>query len=213
LKVRYAEAASRAADDLKAVRFEFQIPNEEVRQAVECAAESIRTSDVGYLRLPFALHIWPRWEDVRARFQKARHEHPIEWLVSRFSLSPDGRLSASPDDGEDREDALLLDYFTREAEMMLGLNFHLIEQLRESGDWSANGILANLRQADDEIAAASELGIRAFEAGEYWTACHVLVPQFERGLRKIALLLSANVRRLVADQGLEVATLGPILAC
>ena len=63
-----------------------------------------------------------------------------------------------------------------------------------------------------ELAAASESGIRAFEAGEFWSACHVLVPQFERGLRKIALKLSTNVRRLVADQGLEVATLGPILA-
>ena len=212
LKVRYADAAARAADDLKAVRFEFQVPNEEIRQAVERAAESIRSSDVGYLRLPIALHIWPRWEDVRARFQKARQEHPFEWLVSRFSLTPDGHVSASPDDEEDREGALLLDYFTREAQLMLGLNFHLIEQLRENGDWSADAVIANLRQADDELAAASESGIRAFEAGEYWTACHVLIPQFERGLRKIALMLSANVRRLVADQGLEVATLGPILA-
>jgi hypothetical protein len=212
LKVRYAEAVSRAANDLKAVRFEFQVPNEEIRQAVDRAAESIRASDVGYLRLPIALQIWPRWEDVRARFQKARQEHPMEWLVSRFNLTPDGLVSASPDDAEDREETLLLDYFTREVQLMLGLNFHLIEQLRESGDWSADAILANLRLADDELAAASESGIRAFEAGEFWTACHVLVPQFERGLRKIALKLSANVRRLVADQGLEVATLGPILA-
>jgi Domain of unknown function (DUF4209) len=212
LKVRYAEAASRAAADLKVVRFEFKVPNEEMRQIVEHAAESICTSDVGYLRLPIDLHVWPRWEDVRARFQKARRENPIEWLVSRINLTPDGRLSASPDDEEDREDALLLDYFTREVQLMVGLNFHFIEQLRERGNWSANGILANLRQADDELAAASESGIRAFEVGEYWTACHVLVPQFERGLRKIALVLSANVRRLVADQGLEVATLGPILA-
>ncbi len=212
LKVRYAEAASRAASDVKAVRFEFQLPNEEIRQAVDRAAESIRASEVGFLRLPIALHIWPRWEDVRARFQNARQEHPMEWLVSRFNLTPDGLVSASPDDADDREEALLLDYFTREVQLMLGLNLHLIDQLRENGDWSADAILANLRLADDELAAASEPGIRAFEAGEFWTACHVLVPQFERGLRKIALKLSANVRRLVADQGLEVATLGPILA-
>jgi Domain of unknown function (DUF4209) len=212
LKVRYADAASRAADNLKAVRFEFQVPAEQIRQAIERAGERIRSNDVGYLRLPIALQIWPRWEDVRARFRKVRLEDPIEWLVSRFSLTPDGRVSASPDDEEDREDALLLDYFNREVQMMAGLNFHLIEQLRESGDWSANGILANLRQADDELAAASESGIRAFEVGDYWSACHALVPQFERGLRKIALALSANVRRLVADEGLEVATLGPILA-
>jgi hypothetical protein len=39
-----------------------------------------------------------------------------------------------------------------------------------------------------------------------------LVPQFERGLRKLAIQLSADVRRLVRDQGIQVATLGPILA-
>lgn len=212
LKARYAEAASGAANDLPSVSFEFQIPNEEIRQAVERAVESIRSSDVGYLRLPIALHIWPRWEDVRARFRKARQEHPMEWLVSRFTLTPDGRVSASPDDEEDREDALLLDYFTREVQLMLGINFSLVEQLREGGNWSAETLLANLGRADVELALACESGVHAFEAGEFWTACHVLVPQFERGLRKIALILSANVRRLVADQGLEVATLGPILA-
>ncbi len=38
------------------------------------------------------------------------------------------------------------------------------------------------------------------------------MPQFERGIRRIEVILSANVRRLVQDQGLQVATLGVLLA-
>ena len=212
LKDRYAAAAARATNDLSEVGVEVQIPNDLLRKAYDHAAESIRAGDIGLLRLPLELGIWPRWEDVRARFDKARQDHPIQWLVSRFTLTPDGRVTGPPEDEADREDAYLHDFFTQEIQMMLGLNIHLIGQLRESGDWSADALIANVRLADDELAAACGSGIRAFEAGDSWTACHVLIPQFERGLRKIALMLSANVRRLVADQGLQVATLGPILA-
>ena len=117
-----------------------------------------------------------------------------------------------PEDEVERDEAYLHIFFTQEIQMLFGLNLHLIGRLRESGDWSAEALMANLRLADDELAAASESGIRAFEAGDSWTACHVLIPQFERGLRKVAVTLSAHVRRLVADQGIQFATLGPILA-
>ena len=117
-----------------------------------------------------------------------------------------------PEDEVERDEAYLHIFFTQEIQMLFGLNLHLIGRLRESGDWSAEALMANLRLADDELAAASESGIRAFEAGDSWTACHVLIPQFERGLRKVAVTLSAHVRRVVADQGIQFATLGPILA-
>lgn len=211
LKDRYADAASRATEDLSAIKAEVQIPNEVFEEAFEHAARTARTGDVGLLQLPLELGVWPSWEDVQARFQQARQEHPIQWLVSRYTVSPDGRVVGPPEDEADRDEAYLHDYFTQEIQMVLGLNAHLIGRLRESGDWSVDALMANLRLADAELAAASESGIRAFETGDSWTACHVLIPQFERGLRKVALRLSANVRRVVADQGLQVATLGSIL--
>ncbi|HVA85425.1 MAG TPA: DUF4209 domain-containing protein [Candidatus Saccharimonadales bacterium] len=212
LKDRYGEAATRATNELTPMSAEVQIPTELLDQVFEAATTAIRAGDVGLLRFPISMGLWPSWEDVRARFEKARQEHPIEWLASRFTLTSDGRVIGPPEDEAERNEAYLHDFFTREIQMLFGLNHHLIGRLRESGDWSAEAIMANLRLADDELAAASESGIRAFEAGDSWTACHVLIPQFERGLRKVAVMLSANVRRLVADQGIQVATLGPILA-
>jgi lysyl-tRNA synthetase class 1 len=212
LKARYGDAAARAAGELTEISAEVTIPTELLQEAVDRAVSTIHSSDVGVLRLPLALGIWPRWEDVRARFEKARQDHPFQWLASRFTLTRDGRVSASPEDEEDREDAMLSDYFTQEIQLTLGLNLHLIEKLREADEWSAGAVLAALRLADAELAIAADSGVRAFEAADYLTAAHVLVPQFERGLRRVALRLSANVRRLVTDQGLEVATLGPILS-
>ena len=212
LKDRYGEAATRATNELTPVSAEVQIPTELLEQAFDAAATAIRTGDAGLLRFPIAMGLWPSWDDVRARFDKARQEHPIQWLASRFTLTSDGRVIGPPEDEAERDEAYLHDFFAQEIQMMFGLNIHLIGRLRESGDWSADALMASLRLADDELASASESGIRAFEAGDSWTACHVLIPQFERGLRKVAVMLSANVRRLVADQGIQVATLGPILA-
>ena len=174
--------------------------------------DEVRVVYIGLLRFPFTLGVWPMWEDVRARFYKSRQDHPIQWLVSRFTLSSDGRVIGPPEDEVEREDAYLHDFFTQEIQLTLALKVHLIQRLRETGDWSAAALMANLRLADEELAAACEAGIQAFEAGDAWSACHVLIPQFERGLRKIAVMLSANVRRLVADRGIQVATLGSILA-
>ena len=88
---------------------------------------------------------------------------------------------------------------------------HLIGMLRESGVWSADAVVNAIRVADARLAAGAEAGVHAYEQGDYWTAVHVLVPQFERGIRRIGIGLSANVRRLAEDQGLQVATLGVLL--
>lgn len=211
LKDRLADAAVQAEGELYEVGAEVSIPNEVFQQAHDDAAGRIAQGDGGLLRLPFIVGVWPGWSAVKSRFETSRQEHPLQWLGSRFTIETEGRISSPPKDDAERDEAYLLDFLSHEVQMNAALSMHLIGMLRESGAWSAGGVVAAIQSADARVAAGAGAGVRAYEEGDYWTAVHVLVPQFERGIRRIGLGLSANVRRLVEDQGLQVATLGVLL--
>ena len=212
MKDRLGEAAIQAESELHPIGVEVKVPTEMIEKARDEAVRRIESSDEGLLGVPAALGIWPRWSIVRERYAKSRQEHPLQWLGSRFTLGTEGRVSSPPQTEAEREEAYLLDFFSQEFQMTVGLSIHLVDLLRSGGHWSADALIASIQEADSELAAAAEPGIRSYETGDTWSAAHVLIPQFERGLRQIALQLSANVRRLVQDQGLQMATLGPILA-
>ncbi len=211
LKDRLADAAIQGEGELQEVGAEVSISNEVFRQAHDDAAERIAKDDGGLLRLPLILGVWPHWSAIKGRFDTARQEHPLQWLGSRFTIETEGRISSPPKNDVERDEAYLLDFLSHEVQMNAALAMHLIGMLRESGAWSADAVVAAIQTGDARLAAGAASGVRAFEDGDYWTAVHVLVPQFERGIRRIGLGLSANVRRLVEDQGLQVATLGVLL--
>ncbi len=212
LKTRLAEAAIQSEGEMHEVSGQVTIPNEVLKHAHDDAVERIARDEGGLLRLPLILGVWPRWSAVKDRFEAARQQHPMEWLATRITVDTEGRVNGPPADEAERDQVYLLDFLSREVQMTAGLSMHVLDMLRESGVWSADAVISAIQTADDSLAASAEAGVRAFEQRDYWTAVHVLVPQFERGIRRIEVILSANVRRLVQDQGLQVATLGVLLA-
>jgi len=72
--------------------------------------------------------------------------------------------------------------------------------LTEAGIWSADAVIEAIREVDERLAMASESGIRAYFAGDFWAATHVLVPQLERSLRETGAKVSAGVYKLIKDQ-------------
>ncbi len=211
LKDRLATAVIRSEDELHEIGAEVTISNEVFREAHDEAVERIAKDGGGLLRLPLILGTWPHWSAVKGRFEAAKQEHPLQWFGSRFTIETEGRISSPPRDDAERDEAYLLDFLSHEVQMNAALAMHLIGMLRESGTWSADAVVTAIQTGDARLAAGATSGVRAYEDGDYWTAVHVLVPQFERGIRKIGIGLSANVRRLVEDQGLQVATLGVLL--
>ncbi len=211
LKNRVAETAARVAADLPSHRFEFSVPTEQFDHDVDALRAHLSEKDRPFLRLTRLLGVLQRWDQVRADFDEARAKAPLQWLVSRVHVEPDGRVSLPPEGDTDREEAYILDNFTMNQQLRAMYSLELIVRVRETGEWSGDAIVSAIRDVNPMMAAACDSGIRAFEAGDYWTACHVLTPQVERGFRELASKTSANIRRLVIDQGIEVASLNAIL--
>jgi hypothetical protein len=86
-----------------------------------------------------------------------------------------------------------------------------LNELHIAGIWTADTLVEAIRAADEDLAVACTSGLKAFEVGDYWTATHVLVPQLERAVRDVAMLVSASVLRVVTNQSLEMASLDKML--
>ncbi len=214
LKAPYAEASQLAAKQMTLVQTTKLTVIERDEMKALMAAEAKWIGETPHAWLALALHwgVWPDWDDVRARFDEMRSLHPIEWLMSRIKVTSDGRVIFPPEDEAKREATYLLDYFVRERLITAAYFRIALDTLHQEGAWTAETLAAAVGAADEVLAAACSSGFRAYEAGDCWTATHVLIPQLERVLRDIALRSSASVLRLVTNQSLEVATLGPILS-
>jgi hypothetical protein len=211
LKNQYADAAVHVAHELPTHKFSVPFPAKAVEQGIVRTREFLGTQSHGLLWLPKVFGLIPEWSQVRSQFEGARKVAPLQFLLGRTVVTKDGRLTVSPHDEAEREDALVLEQYVQSQGINAALSFPVIGALRESGEWSADSLTTAIAEVDQEMADACASGIRAFETGDYWTACHVLTPQVERELRKLALATSANVRRLVSDQGIEVASLNSLL--
>ncbi len=211
LKTQLAEASASTAQNLPMHKFEVKIPNAEIDATLDKLRGLLAGEQFGLLRLPLYLGLLPDWDKLQASFDAQRKQFPLQYLFSRVSVDRDGRMQAQPADEAEREQVLLLEHFAQTQQYGAMIAFRYVAGLRESGEWSADKLIAMIEELDPEMTAACRSGIEAFEAEDYWTALHVLVPQIERGLRNVAVEIDGNVHRLIGTVEVRVATLDKIL--
>ncbi len=211
LRGQLAEASADTAQNLPMHKFEFKISNEHFDADVKELRAFLARDQFGLLKLPIWLGVLPDWDKLQASFDELRTEYPLQYLFPRVSVERDGRMRAEPADEAEREEALVLGHFAQQEQLgaIIALNF--VVAIRESGEWSAGKLIEMLEGLDPDMASACSSGIEAFEAGDFWTAVHVLMPQAERGLRNVAVEIDGNVHRLIGTDEVRVATLDKIL--
>jgi len=211
LKGQLAEASASTAQSLPMHKFELKVPNANFDATLEKLRGFLANEQFGLLKLPLWLGLLPDWDKLNVSFDAQRKEYPLQYLFPRVSVDKDGRMQAQPADEAEREEALLLEHFAQTQQIGAMIAFRYLAALRESGEWSAAALITMLEEIDPEMAAACRSGIEAFEAEDFWTAVHVLVPQAERGFRNVAVEIDGNVHRLIGTEEVRVATLDKIL--
>lgn len=212
LKDPIARAAQTSGDETKEISSTVKVNREELNAPIDAFAKSIDNGTATLLDLGRSVGLWRSWDAWKQDFDKARAEHPIQWLVTRFTISPNGEVNLPSDDDAERDEQNLLDFYTQQIQFRGAFADVAIERLRETGHWDAVKVIAAFEAIEPSWSRAMASGIEAYEAEDYWTACHVLVPQLERIMRDIAVTVSANVRSLASGGSLQFVTLGPMLA-
>jgi hypothetical protein len=211
LKGELAQAVAASAKALPMHKFEFSIPAAEVAETIEKLRTALHADRFGLLRLPAHFGMIRDWEKLKADFAGLRKQFPLQYLFGHVAIDADGRMQADPADEAERERILILGHFAQQTQFsaMIGLGY--LQELKATGDWSAEAVLEQIGSLDSDIAARCASGIEAFDSGDFWTAVHVLVPQVEHAFRKVAITIDGDVHRLIGTDEVRVATLDRIL--
>lgn len=159
--------------------------------------------------------VWPAWAEVQERATKLAQQFLFQHLAWRTRISPDGRPLPDPEDEEARRELREIDRFNQDLLFTLGLLAIKIQLLRAREAWNVDLIMEAFSQGslfDEEVLTAVRPGILLYEEGRYWEALHVLVPQIERVIRKLAASLGGDVYTYKSQTGhLEWKTLHSLL--
>jgi hypothetical protein len=209
IRGRLAKANERALNEMNTLSVEVTIPTEDIERAVLSLAASGSTDPPSMRALPRQLGFWPTWATVE---QERRDQSSVfASLASRTILNHDARSVPLPNAGPARESAETIRQFAQRTMIGCGLAEIVLQSLRARGRWTAEKVAAAIADADIALGRASEPGVRGFEAGEWWTALHVLAPQVERAVRLIGVRLNAPIHRVTTAQRLLWAQLDPML--
>lgn len=205
IKPKVHESSERASADLKEVSSSMTIPTDLLRQEMQKLVEvGRRRAPWAHLQLFPLLRLWPTWADVAEQTADLQRKFPIQSLVRRMVLGPDGRPLPRPSDPAIARQFDEIGHYVQDLQLKLAIYGIEIEMLRELDGWSQDLIMQALGSGllfTAETLAAVRPGVVAFEAARYWESLHVLVPQIERVIRELAQFLGENVYRYQAGTG------------
>jgi hypothetical protein len=197
LKPAVQRATQRVTEELTEVRAEVSIPIQEIEKEVDNLLEVSRPKGEWHHLYAIACtkSLWPSWEDVVGRQEELDREFPLQTLVRKQLITPDGRPLPRP---EDPEAARLFDQigqFAQQQRIALTLTQVRVQLLRDRGAWNVDLIRTAMSKGSlfsDSVIGAVLPGIEAFERGRHWESLHVLVLQVERVIRRLGLAVGAE---------------------
>ncbi len=209
IRGRLAKANERALNEMHTISGEVAIPNDDIERAVASLAAASSTDPHAIRVVPRQLGFWPTW----AKVEQERQDQGSVFLelASTTILDPDARSVPLPGAGPERTSAETIRQFAQRTMIGCGLAEIALQSLRARGQWTAEAVAAAIADADATLGRASEPGVRAFEAQEWWTALHILAPQVERAVRLIGARLNAPIHRVTTAQRLLWAQFDPML--
>lgn len=214
LRSAYEEAGAQINEaDLFTVTGEVLVSLDDVRTDADTKALGQETSVPAFLRLPFEIGLWPSWDSVRAA-REAEDRQTFTSLFSHAQIEADGRVQPEPDRDTHPEDfarARDIRWASKRAIMTAGFADLLIDEFRKRGAWTAPNLTTVIAFVDEPLAQACERGFVRFEAGDAWSALHILAPQVERAVRVLAKDVGARVTSYTPHEGTRWVSLNTLL--
>lgn len=192
------DASSQAVSEMKEISTEVSFDVKKWEEEID--RELARTRQIApwvhLLAMSMDQSVWPAWAEVQQRTKEFADQFPIPYLALRMRISRDGRPLPDPEDEEARRELREIDRFNQDLQITLGVLAIKINSLRTRDAWNVDLIMEALLQGyffDEEVLTAVRPGIVLYEERRYWEALHVLVPQIERVVRKLAASVGVNV--------------------
>jgi hypothetical protein len=209
IRARLHGANTRAMGEMQTVGGKVVLDMGEIHQSASKMTGAKSADPAAIRTISRELGFWPAWAAVEQ--ERRANTGVFVSLASTTLLEHDGRSVPLPDAGPDREAAATVRAFAQRSVIMAGLAPLSLQVLRDLGTWSEANVSAAIYDLDIDLGRACEPGLAAFEAGQFWTALHVLAPRLERAIRLLGHRLDAPIHRVTSAQRLMWAMLDPML--
>ena len=186
------EVWNRASNEMATHSFEMEVTKEELDEFVD----SLLAGGQGSASFRVAIHFIPKRDEAENQVKKLAEDFPMSFLFTKQLLDREGRPVASVGSIEDDLDGNVVHHVSQ---TMIYSMFFLREALAAFVDRYEmstldflNYIYASPLFGEDKKGII-EKGIDAYMQGDVMTSIHILIPQIEASIRKLAELLDIAI--------------------
>jgi hypothetical protein len=203
-------AGTESLADMKEISVEAEIPKEKIESYVVAMLEGTREQ----ILLRIAVHFIPRRGALEEQLRELAQKAPISYLIPRTIKDDEGRTVARIGSLDSDLEGQLLLHISQSMHLSSIWLRETIQRSIESGHISTDVILNFLLQSPLYQAPRRQIleaGLNTYVKGDTLASIHILIPQIEQALHRLAILVGAPIYTPRRGGGLQIKTLDGLL--
>ena len=193
------KAGNNALSEMTTKQFSFEIPKEALEQLKQMLTSG--SKDEQYEK--FILYFVPNREQETQQLKKLSERYPFVYMMPTHLMDSQGRPSTVVGSIENDFEGQLALHISKGIQINSVTLNYAIRALQETGALSIAYIMGRVEKCPIIDSSRTEIirqSLMMYEAGNYITMCHLLIPQIEDSFRRLVDLTGRAVIRPVADR-------------
>lgn len=193
------KAGNNALSEMTTKQFSFEIPKEALEQLKQMLTSG--SKDEQYEK--FILYFVPNREQETQQLKKLSERYPFVYMMPTHLMDSQGRPSTVVGSIENDFEGQLALHISKGIQINSVTLNYAIRALQETGALSIAYIMGRAEKCPIIDSSRTEIirqSLVMYEAGNYITMCHLLIPQIEDSFRRLVDLTGRAVIRPVADR-------------
>ena len=204
------ETWNRASDEMATHSFEMEFTKEQLDEYLD----SLLAGGHEPASIRVAVHFIPKIDEAENQVRLLARDHPMTFLITKQILDHEGRPIAAVGSIEEDFDGNLVHHVSQTMTYSMFFLRKALAAFVERYGVSTLDILNHIYASpifDEDKKAIIEKGIDAYMRGDAVTSIHVLIPQIEASIRRLAQLLGIAIIRQGSNGAMEFKPLGRLL--
>ena len=204
------EHGKRSMGEMKGVGVSFTIPREDI----EAAYSALTSGSAEDALLAFADAFLPRKDDIEAQLRDLAERAPLLSRISIKKTDDQGRNVVSIGSVESDLDGRVIHEVSEHMTTSAPLVRALLSKATTGLPLTVELLMTQVRASPifaEERYAIIEQGLRSLLDGQHLAAVHILIPQIEAGIRRLAELISVPTQRRNKQGGVDFRMLDELL--
>ncbi|MCY3545039.1 MAG: DUF4209 domain-containing protein [Chloroflexi bacterium] len=188
------EVWGRASNEMATHSFEMEVTKEELDQYVDSLLADSRESAT----IRMTVHFIPKRDEAENQVRQLAQDYPMSFLITKQLLDHEGRPVASVGSIEDDFDGNVVHQVSQNMAYATFFLRNVLDAYVDRFEVSTQELLSHIYTSPifaDDKKGIVEKGIDAFMQGDALTSVHLLIPQIEAAIRRLAELLGIAIIR------------------